>query len=917
MVAIVDLDTDGAPDILTGNSDGTISFLEGDGAGGFLAPVVFSSGLTAARAMAVGTIDAGPAIDVAMSSNSYPYEVHVLLGTGTGSFQQPSTLSPGIAFQGLALADANQDGTTDLIAAASGSGSVGLMLGDGAGGFGTLASFTAGRYPVQPLVADLDRDGIPDVAVTSNASLVSVLKGVAGGTFRAATSSAVQTDVIRVVATDVDGDGDLDLVAMDDFELLVLMANDGAGAFLASAPTGTRNYGANDLIGADVNGDGRLDLVASESYRSQIGVFLATGGGFTGPVGSATDTGPKALAAGDFDADGDIDVAAVTAAQTVSVLLGNGDGTFQAPINVFVGSSPAAVVAIDLNGDGFADLAIPRSTSSDVAILIGNGDGTFQAARIVALGPGQTLKSIEAGLFNADAFPDLAVSGGSYTGPGTLWTLLGNGNGTFQPPLSIAIDSGIAESIVPCDVDANGAVDLALGVPNIDVVAILVGAGDGTFSSLGDYDAGEPVGLAVADFNSDGSDDLATANRTLASVSVTLTTGLGMSPGSLPSGFIGVPYSQTLGLPGGTPPITFALLSGSLPPGLALSPAGVIAGTPIAYGSFPFAVQATDASPCTATHAYTIVIDSKVAYLTGQGLGQPNPNRVRLYGKGGAGSGVDFFAYGAGQWGVNVASGNTDGGAYDEILTGPGPGAVFGPQVRAFDRTGATIGKVNFYAYGALRYGVNVAATELDGDSFDEILSGAGPGVVFGPHVRAFNFDGGNVTPIPNVSYFAYSTLQYGVNVSGGDVDGDGFGEITRASPQGHLRTCTCEDGTSTAAASRRSRRSATGIHVHRVWRQRCPRRRGPRRLRRACRCSRPGSTPVPLRGFELRWHGAVRAAGFRRDAHRVALRRARVGIGRRASRRQGRPLDAVSARSRRHRASSSRTPTRGQRFRT
>ncbi|MFN7973402.1 MAG: hypothetical protein U0166_13815 [Acidobacteriota bacterium] len=167
-----------------------------------------------------------------------------------------------------------------------------------------------------------------------------------------------------------------------------------------------------------------------------------------------------------------------------------------------------------------------------------------------------------------------------------------------------------------------------------------------------------------------------------------------------------------------------------------------------------------------------------VDYVFGQGLGQPNDNRVKVYEGNGAPTVVDFLAFAAGAWGVNVAAGPLDDTTDSEILTGPGPGAVFGPHVRSFQHDGTPMPKVSFYAYGTLRYGVNVASSFLDGDAYAEILSGAGPGVVFGPHVRGFDFDGTALGSIPGMSYFAYSTLKYGVNVAAGSMDADAFGEI-------------------------------------------------------------------------------------------------------------------------------------------
>jgi len=143
--------------------------------------------------------------------------------------------------------------------------------------------------------------------------------------------------------------------------------------------------------------------------------------------------------------------------------------------------------------------------------------------------------------------------------------------------------------------------------------------------------------------------------------------------------------------------------------------------------------------------------------------------------------GVSFFAYGTPRWGVNVAAGDIDGDGFEEILTGAGPGAIYGPHVRAFNHDGTppvtADPAVNFFAYETLRWGVNVSTGDIDGDGVDEIITGAGPGEIFGCHVRAFNYDGESVTPMPNVSFIPFS-YDFGAQVGSTDLDGDGADEI-------------------------------------------------------------------------------------------------------------------------------------------
>ncbi len=194
-----------------------------------------------------------------------------------------------------------------------------------------------------------------------------------------------------------------------------------------------------------------------------------------------------------------------------------------------------------------------------------------------------------------------------------------------------------------------------------------------------------------------------------------------------------------------------------------------------------------------------------IDHIVGAGHGLPNPNRIRAYTSAGNPTTLDFPGYGAGAWGVNVggtgaamaklnyyayatlrygvdiAGGTIDVDAYSEILTTPGPGAVFGPHVRAWNFDGASlsaISKVSFFAYATLEYGANAAAADVDGNGFAEILTAPGPGPSFAPHVRGFDFDGSAVAAIPGCSFFAFAGIVRGAWISGGDVDGDAFGEI-------------------------------------------------------------------------------------------------------------------------------------------
>ncbi|MEP7339870.1 MAG: putative Ig domain-containing protein, partial [Acidobacteriota bacterium] len=98
-----------------------------------------------------------------------------------------------------------------------------------------------------------------------------------------------------------------------------------------------------------------------------------------------------------------------------------------------------------------------------------------------------------------------------------------------------------------------------------------------------------------------------------------------ISPATLPGGFVSTSYSQTLTAGGGTAPYSFAVTGGSLPGGLSLNSAsGLLSGLPAATGTFNLTVTATDATGCTGSRAYTMIV-------SGNGLVfYPLPRPVRL-----------------------------------------------------------------------------------------------------------------------------------------------------------------------------------------------------------------------------------------------------------------------------------------------
>ncbi len=120
---------------------------------------------------------------------------------------------------------------------------------------------------------------------------------------------------------------------------------------------------------------------------------------------------PVSIAVADFNRDQVQDLATADSHDnTVSVLLGRGDGTLQSPRPVSLGANaaPRAVTVGDVNRDGKPDLAVANAGANTVSILLGNGDGTFQVSLSVAVGLSPS--GVGVGDFNGDGKPDMAVA---------------------------------------------------------------------------------------------------------------------------------------------------------------------------------------------------------------------------------------------------------------------------------------------------------------------------------------------------------------------------------------------------------------------------------------------------------------------------------------------------------------------------
>jgi len=321
----------------------------------------------------------------------------------------------GTSPQALAAADLNGDGIPDLAVANSGSNTVSILLGNGDGTFTLKSTISPGNGPASLAVGDFNGDGAADIAVGNVAdSTVQVLLGNGDGTFSVLASNVGTVSPVSIAAGDFNQDGNLDVAAASDLEPTVsVLLGHGDGTLTAtSTPRGIKSPPLGLVLG-DFNQDGLLDIAAVNTALGTLSDMLGNGDGtFTDTSPPPTGRTPVSLAVGDFNGDGKLD--AMVANQmdnTVSVFIGLGDGGFQSQKTYAVGAQPEGLAVGDFNGDGKLDAVVANEGANSVSILPGNGDGTFGSQLDYPTGKGPV--AVVAADFNGDGILDLAVAANS------------------------------------------------------------------------------------------------------------------------------------------------------------------------------------------------------------------------------------------------------------------------------------------------------------------------------------------------------------------------------------------------------------------------------------------------------------------------------------------------------------------------
>ncbi len=497
--------------VVPSNSDSILIFINrGDGT--FFPPTKFLVGPRMKSAYA-SDLDNDGSSDLAIINNSTGSRLHIFWNNGFGEFEAGPTFSFESTswLSAVHCADLNGDNHNDILATDFVLGRVYVFLYDGYRHFAHYVIYYPGSEPASVVAFDLDNDGDKDIATANQGAGqygISILKNDGNGIFGPDTLYRYNNSTNFIRAADFNNDGFMDLTCIADTGVVVML-NDGNGVFASRSMIGG-SIGMRAVYPSDLNGDNFIDLAAVNYNRSTMTTYSNNGDGtFTNIAIYSAGDQPRSVFCADLDEDGANDIAVSNQdGKSVSIYKNKGDGTFFNPSLLDIAYLPVQIICPDIDGNGFSDIVAlgPLATTS---IYLSNGSGFSEPINLDRDFPADGINSAD---FNRDGFTDLAIWTNEFNQFLEIRILNGNGDGSFQSPHLLYVESPIQFNSLSCfDLNRDSYDDLIIGG---DYDTIWVKFNDGT----GDFGNSIPIALdeqdtralAIGDINNDGISDIVT-----------------------------------------------------------------------------------------------------------------------------------------------------------------------------------------------------------------------------------------------------------------------------------------------------------------------------------------------------------------------------------------------------------------------
>jgi hypothetical protein len=198
--------------------------------------------------------------------------VNAYYGQAGGGFVMQS-IPAGQNGLGIAVADFNADGRTDIVTTNSdATDTLTLMLALAGGGY-TNTSLVGGRSE-SILAADFNHDGRPDIAYAVFGQGAGIKLNQGGGTFSATTFYPTTDSALDITTGDFNHDGNADLALVTvNYSTVSLLLGRGNGTFEPFTNLFASANGSASVLAGDYNGDGLDDLAVASASGPNVDIF--------------------------------------------------------------------------------------------------------------------------------------------------------------------------------------------------------------------------------------------------------------------------------------------------------------------------------------------------------------------------------------------------------------------------------------------------------------------------------------------------------------------------------------------------------------------------------------------------------------------------------------------------------------------
>lgn len=361
-------------------------------------------------------------------------------------------------------ADINGDSFADVVSLDWFTGEIAWYQNvNGQGNFSPRKQITENLiYPDKLICADMDGNGSIDIVVKSNSTVLWIKNLGNQGSFGLPLQIDQNEQIADFSITDFNGDNLMDILVTTTYGKISWYMNNGQGTFSHLKPIDNSVDGNNLVLAADLDGDSDKDIIASDYTKSLISWYENTNGlGATGlakTINKPELTGPADLKVFDADGNGKDDLFVASKTDDAIYIFEKNQRTnnYTPARKIADVDSPTSVCLSDLDRDGKADIVTCAEQTGKISWSKNLGNNQFNMAEIIA-----DFSTGASCIFSADLDKD----GDNDILVTSIWAnrlswFENNGAGIFSQEKMISDQLAGATDISIADIDKNGLPDI-------------------------------------------------------------------------------------------------------------------------------------------------------------------------------------------------------------------------------------------------------------------------------------------------------------------------------------------------------------------------------------------------------------------------------------------------------------------------